>query len=347
MIPARNDSRSEVTVSDATSLTKDELIRLYRTMRLIRRFEERVVELVNKNEIPGTTHEYVGEEAVATGVCHALRTDDVITSTHRGHGHILAKGGDPKRMMAELMGKSTGYNRGRGGSMHIADLGLGIYGANGIVGAGAPIACGAALAAKLGGHDRVAVAFFGDGATNQGAVHEAMNLAAIWTLPVLFVCENNGYAISASIKDMSPLERLADRAAGYRMPGVTVDGMDVLAVHAAAAELVARARAGGGPAFLECRTYRFVGHFTAEKALGIRYRSDEEIAEWRRRDPIAIYPAWLAGQDLGDPARVDEEVEALLDEAIAFARQSPLPAPEEALDGMYAVAHAGLPARGW
>ncbi len=327
--------------------SQDQLIDFYRTMRLIRRFEERVVELVNRNEIPGVTHEYVGEEAVATGVCRALRPDDVITSTHRGHGHILAKGGDPRRMMAELMGKATGYNRGRGGSMHIADLALGIYGANGIVGAGAPIACGAAMAARLRGEDRVAVAFFGDGATNQGVVHEAMNLAAIWTLPVVFVCENNGYAISASIRDMSPLERLADRAAAYRMPGESVDGMDVLAVHAAASAAVARARAGGGPTFLECRTYRFVGHFTAEKALGIRYRSEEEVEAWRRRDPLVTYPAWLREQGVVDPARVDEEVEALLDEAVAFARQSPLPAPEEALDGMYAVPYPGLPARGW
>jgi pyruvate dehydrogenase E1 component alpha subunit len=330
-----------------TTATKDELIGFYRTMRLIRRFEQRVVELVNRDEIGGTTHEYVGEEAVATGVCHALRRDDVITSTHRGHGHILAKGGDPRRMMAELMGRATGYNRGRGGSMHIADVDLGIFGANGIVGAGAPIACGAAMAAKLQRRDRVAVAFFGDGATNQGAVHEAMNLGAIWALPILFVCENNGYAISASIRDMAKVERLCDRAAAYGIPGVAVDGMDVRAVHAATAEAVARARAGGGPTFLECRTYRFVGHFTAEKALGLRYRSSEEIEEWRRRDPLVTYPAWLAEQGVGDPARVDDEVEVLLDAAVAFARESPLPAPEEALDGMYAVPYAGLPARGW
>jgi pyruvate dehydrogenase E1 component alpha subunit len=328
-------------------LSAQALVALYRTMRLIRRFEQRVVELVNRDEIPGTTHEYVGEEAVATGVCHALRRDDVITSTHRGHGHILAKGGDPRRMMAELMGRATGYNRGRGGSMHIADVGLGIYGANGIVGAGAPIACGAAMAAKLQGRDSIAVAFFGDGATNQGAAHEAMNLAAIWSLPVVFVCENNGYAISASIRDMSMLDRLSDRAAGYGIPGVSVDGMDVLAVHAAAAEAAARARAGHGPTFLECLTYRFVGHFTAEKALGIRYRSDEEIAAWRARDPLAIYPAWLRDRGVCDPSGVDDEVEALLEDAIAFARESPMPAPEEMLDGMYAVPYAGLPARGW
>jgi pyruvate dehydrogenase E1 component alpha subunit len=328
-------------------LDRDKLIAHYRTMRLIRRFEERVVELVNRDEIPGVTHEYVGQEAVATGVCHALRPDDVITSTHRGHGHILAKGGDPRRMIAELMGKATGYNRGRGGSMHIADLSLGIYGANGIVGAGAPIACGAAFAARLQKSDRVAVAFFGDGGMNQGVVHEAMNLAAIWKLPVVFVCENNGYAISAPINQMAVVERLADRAAGYGMPGEWVDGMDVLAVHAATTRAVERARAGGGPTLIECRTYRFVGHFTAEKARGIKYRTDEEIAEWRKRDPLATYPAWLSAEGICDPAQVDAEVEALLDEAVRFARESAFPAPEEALEGMYAVPYAGLPARGW
>jgi TPP-dependent pyruvate/acetoin dehydrogenase alpha subunit len=337
----------EVPMPPTLSLDPKQLVSFYRTMRLIRRFEERVVELVNRDEIPGVTHEYVGQEAVATGVCHALRADDAITSTHRGHGHILAKGGDPARMIAELMGKATGYNRGRGGSMHIADLSLGIFGANGIVGAGTPIACGAAFAAKLQGQDRVAAAFFGDGGMNQGVVHEALNLAAIWKLPVIFVCENNGYAISASIAEMAVVERLADRAAGYGMPGEVVDGMDVLAVHAAASRAVERARGGQGPTLLECRTYRFVGHFTAEKARGIKYRSDEEIAEWRKRDPLVTYPGWLRQQGICDPAEVDPEVERLLDEAVAFARQSPLPAPEEALDGMYAVTYPDLPARGW
>jgi TPP-dependent pyruvate/acetoin dehydrogenase alpha subunit len=322
---------------------------LYRTMRLIRRFEERIVDLVNRNEIPGVTHEYVGQEAVATGICAALRPDDVITSTHRGHGHILAKGGEPRRMVAELMARATGYNRGRGGSMHIADLSLGIYGANGIVGAGTPIACGAAMAAKLTGSDRIAVSFFGDGGMNQGVVHEAMNLAAIWALPVVFVCENNGYAISASIKEMAAIERLADRARGYGMPGEVVDGMDVLAVLKAGRKAVERARRGDGPMLLECRTYRFVGHFTAEKARGIKYRSDEEIAEWRRRDPVETFPAWLERQGIAaaDTEAVRRDVEATLDEAVAFGRQSPFPEPEEALDGMYASAYPNLPARGF
>lgn len=326
---------------------RDQLIAFYRTMRLIRRFEERVVELVNRDEIPGVTHEYVGQEAVATGVCHALRPDDVITSTHRGHGHILAKGGDPRRVMAELMGRRTGYNRGFGGSMHIADLGLGIYGANGIVGAGAPIACGAALAARLQRSDRVAVAFFGDGAMNQGVVHEALNLAAVLKLPVIFVCENNGYAITASIRRMVAVERLAQRAAAYGLVGETVDGMDVLAVYRAAVKAVARARAREGPTLLECLTYRFAGHFTAERLLGLRYRSEEEIAEWRKRDPVVTYAAWLREQGLCDPSEVDGAVEALLEDAVAFSRQSPWPDPAEALEGMYATPAPGLPARGW
>lgn len=331
-------------------LGPEQLVGFYRTMRLIRRFEERVVELVNRDEIPGVTHEYVGQEAVAAGVSGALRSDDVITSTHRGHGHILAKGGDPRRMMAELMGKADGYNRGRGGSMHIADLELGIYGANGIVGAGTPIACGAALAAKLQGSNRVAVAFFGDGGMNQGVVHEALNLAAIWRLPVVFVCENNGYAISAPIGQMAAVERLADRAAGYGMPGEWVDGMEVLAVHEATAGAVARARRGEGPTLLECRTYRFVGHFTAERVLGLRYRGEEEIAAWRERDPLLTYPRWLETRGILGPearVRVEAEVEARLEEAIAYARESPWPEPSEALEGMYAVPYPGLPARGW
>jgi acetoin:2,6-dichlorophenolindophenol oxidoreductase subunit alpha len=331
----------------AQSTTANDLLVFYKTMRMIRRFEERVAELVNRNEIPGVTHEYVGEEAVAAGVCHALRPDDVITSTHRGHGHIIAKGGTPGRMIAELMGKASGYNRGRGGSMHIADLGLGVYGANGIVGAGVPIACGAAFAAKFDKTDRVAVAFFGDGAMNQGVVHEAMNLAAAWKLPVIFACENNGYAISLPIRDATANERLSERVAAYGMPGEMVDGMDVLAVNRAAMRAISRARAGQGPTLLECKTYRFCGHFSAEKFLGIRYRSDEEIREWRARDPVAVYAAWLRGEQIGAPEEIDAEVERELDNAIEFARQSPFPRPEEALDGMYAVGYAGMPARGW
>lgn len=328
-------------------MKNQELISMYRTMRLIRRFEERIVDLVNRNEVPGVTHEYIGQEAVATGVCHALTREDVITSTHRGHGHILAKGGDPARMMAELMGKESGYNRGRGGSMHIADLSLGIYGANGIVGAGVPIACGAAFASKQAGNGRVAVAFFGDGGINQGVVHEAMNLAAVWKLPVIFACENNRYAATTPLRETIAIDRLSDRAAGYGMPGATVDGMDVIAVYEATKKAADRARAGEGPTLIEFLTYRYVGHFTAEKARGFNYRTEEEITGMRRLDPIVTFPAWLAREKICDPADIDAEVEATLEKAVEFARASAEPAPESALEGMYAVTYPGLPARGW
>jgi len=305
---------------------------LYRTMRTIRRFEELVVELVNANEIAGVTHEYVGQEAVATGVCAALRADDVITSTHRGHGHLIAKGADVRRMTAELLGRVDGLNRGRGGSMHVADLDLGSYGANGIVAAGAPIAAGAAWSFSVGGSERVAVTFFGDGGANQGVLHETMNLAALWKLPLVFVCENNGYAVTLS-QERSTAGSLVERAAAYGMAAERVDGMDVEAVLEAAGGAVARARAGGGPTFLECRTYRFFGHHTAERTMKLGYRTDEEIERWRERDPVAATAARL------EPAvreRIGADVEALLDDAVAFARASPRPDPADALDFVYA-----------
>ena len=328
-------------------MEQEKLISFYRTMRLIRRFEERIEELANRDEIAGNTHEYVGQEAVATGICHALRPDDVITSTHRGHGHILAKGGDPRRMIAELMGKLDGYNKGRGGSMHIADLSLGIYGANGIVGAGVPIACGAAFAAKFEHNDRVAVAFFGDGGINQGVVLESFNLAATWKLPVIFVCENNMYAATTPLRETVAIERLSERAAGYGMPGYTVDGQDVIAVYKATLRAVERARKGDGPTLLECATYRYGGHFTAEKYRGFKYRADDEMSDWRRRDPLATYGAWLEREKIGDTAALDAEIEAALDEAVEFGRASRFPEGEDALEGMYAVTYPDLPARGW
>jgi acetoin:2,6-dichlorophenolindophenol oxidoreductase subunit alpha len=305
---------------------------LYRTMRTIRRFEERVVDLVNANEIAGVTHEYVGQEAVATGVCAALEPDDVITSTHRGHGHVIAKGADVGRMMAELLGRVDGLNRGRGGSMHIADLGLGIYGANGIVAAGAPFAAGAAWTAKTAASGRVAVTFFGEGGANQGVLHETMNLAALWSLPLVFVCENNGYAVTLA-QAGSTAGSLVDRAAAYGMAAEAVDGMDVDAVLAAATRAVERGRRDDGPTFLECETYRFFGHHTAERTMKLTYRTDDEIERWRARDPLARAAASL------EPAvrdRIDAEVETLLDEAIEFARASPRPDPAEAFDFVYA-----------
>jgi pyruvate dehydrogenase E1 component alpha subunit len=305
---------------------------LYRTMLTIRRFEERVVDLVNADEIAGVTHEYVGQEAVAAGVCAALEDDDVITSTHRGHGHLIAKGADVGRMMAELLGRVDGLNRGRGGSMHIADVALGSYGANGIVAAGAPIAAGAAWSFRVGGSRRVAVTFFGDGGANQGVLHETMNLAALWKLPLVFVCENNGYAVTLS-QDRSTAGSIVDRAAAYGIAAERVDGMDVEAVLDAADRAVGRARGGQGPTFLECRTYRFFGHHTAERTMKLGYRTDEEIERWRERDPVEVVGARLGEEVRG---RIVREVEARLDAAIAFARESPRPDPAAALDYVYA-----------
>jgi pyruvate dehydrogenase E1 component alpha subunit len=301
-------------------------------MRLIRRFEERIVDLVNANEIAGVTHESIGQEAVAVGVCSTLRSDDIITSTHRGHGHLLAKGADPARMMAELLGRVTGTNRARGGSMHIADFGIGVFGANGIVGAGAPWAAGAAWSAQQKKSDSVVVSFFGDGAINQGVVLETLNLAAIWRLPVIFVCENNGYAVTMPAA-ASIAGKLVGRAEACGIAASVVDGMDVDAVHDAAAVGIARARNREGPSFLECRTYRYVGHHTAERTMGLTYRTDAEVESWRARDPVAALGARLVPTDR---ARIDETVEALLDEAVAFARASERPHAEDAYEFTYA-----------
>lgn len=311
---------------------------LYRTIRLIRRFEERVVELVNADEIAGVTHEYVGQEAVAAGVCAALRRDDIITSTHRGHGHVLARGADTSRMMAELMGRVTGLNHGRGGSMHMADVSLGIYGANGIVAAGAPIAAGAAWAAKTEGSDRVAVTFFGDGGINQGVLHETMNLAAIWRLPLIFCCENNGYAVTMPAAAASALP-IRERASAYGFPVDSVDGMDPEAVFEATAVAVGRARSGDGPSFIECQTYRYFGHHTAERMMKLSYRTQDEVDAWRKRDPVITWPSTLATRGLmtrGEKDAIDADVEKVLAEAIEFGRQSPRPDPEDALRYMYA-----------
>ena len=322
----------------------------YRQMRLIRRFEERVIQLVNANEIAGTTHEYIGEEAIAVGVCSKLNPDDIIASTHRGHGHIIAKGGDVKKMMAELFGRATGYNRGKGGSMHIADLALGIYGANGIVAAGVPIAAGAAWAAKLRKTGQVAVAFFGDGGANQGVLHETMNLAGIWQLPLIFVCENNHYAVTTASMASTAGPGISHRAAAYGFPGWLVDGMDVEQVMAQFGEAVERARSGGGPSLLECKAYRYQGHFTAERALKLTYRLQNEIDLWLERDPIVRWAAKLAERGIlseTERAAIDATVETLVDEAVIYARASDWPDSAEAFADMYVTEYPGLPARGW
>ncbi len=312
-------------------------IDLHRRMVRIRVFEETAGRLSESARLPGFLHLYVGEEAVASGVCAALNDDDQITSTHRGHGHLVAKGGDFKRMMAELMGKATGYCHGKGGSMHINDLDLGMLGANGIVGAGVPIAVGAAFANKYEDNGRVAVAFFGDGSTNIGAFHEAANMAGALRLPVLFVCENNEYGEYTRRCDTMAITDIIERAPGYGMRGVIVDGMDVVAVHEAATGALEGVRSGNGPALLECKTYRYFDHMGV-KGVGVSYRSDTELEEWKQRDPIRSFEARLAesGELSADAARaVWDEAQAEVDGAIEFAEQSPLPEPEALLVGVY------------
>ena len=317
-------------------IPRDRLLLMYERMLKVRHFEDRVKDLFAAGEMPGFVHLYLGQEAVAVGACAALNDDDYITSTHRGHGHIIAKGGDVKLMMAELYGKATGYNKGKGGSMHIAAPSLGILGANGIVGAGLPIATGAGLSAKLRKSGQVAVCFFGDGASNQGTFHEAINIASAFDLPVVYVCENNLYAVGTRQSDVRKVEDIADRGVGYGIPGLAIDGNDVIAVYEACKEAVARARAGMGPTLIECKTYRWRTHFEGEPDT---YRPPEEVAAWIKREPIAPYRKVLIKQGVLTEAEADEieaNVVQELDEAVEFARQSPLPEPETALEGLWA-----------
>ena len=317
-----------------SAIDRTTALRLYRQMRLIRQFEARAVKLFGENKIWGTIHSYAGQEAVAVGVSAHLRDDDWITSTHRGHGHCIAKGADVGRMFAELLGRETGYCRGRGGSMHIADTSKGNLGANGVVGGGVPIATGAALTAKYTGSDRVAVSFFGDGGANQGTLHESMNLAAIWKLPVLFVCENNQYAETNPVKDAFAVEDISVRAAGYGMPGVRVNGQDIRETHRVAGEAVARARSGGGPTFIVAETYRYEGHYYGDPQV---YRTKEEIEDWRaKRDPLAIAREWLLAEKFAtqsDLERVDREVDDEIEKGVTFAEAgepaSPILLPED------------------
>ncbi|MEQ4500971.1 thiamine pyrophosphate-dependent dehydrogenase E1 component subunit alpha [Nocardioides kribbensis] len=308
------------------------------TMWTIRRFEEAVDDLFARGLMHGTMHLSIGQEASATGACMALRSDDAITSTHRGHGHCIGKGADLTRMMAELLAKETGYCRGRGGSMHIADVATGNLGANGIVAGGIPIATGAALAYQLRGEDRVVACFFGDGAANEGVFHEAVNLAAIWKLPVVFICENHNYAMPVAIEKSMAVAHVADRASAYGIPGVTVDGNDVEAVHAAVADAVSRARSGAGPTLVENVTYRWKGHSKSDKNL---YRTKEEIAEWRALDPIVRFEAVVQERGLLDEAAVqavrDEAMQAMR-EAVRAANAAPDADPSDLLDAVFAPA---------
>jgi TPP-dependent pyruvate/acetoin dehydrogenase alpha subunit len=308
---------------------------LYRRMQLIRRFEERVYLLYLQGEIPGTLHQSQGQEAVAVGVCDVLRRTDWITSTHRPHGHALAKGVDLRAAMAELFGKATGCCGGKGGSMHLGDPSVGMLPAIAIVGGGNTVVTGLGLAFKLMRTDQVAVCFFGEGASNEGAFHEGLNFAAVQYLPIVFACENNLYGASTPFHQVSLVPDVASRAAAYGVRGEIVDGMDVLAVREAAGRAVSEARAGAGPVLLECKTYRFAGHSRGDVK---GYRSRDEEAEWTARDPIVRLRERLAPTlDEGVLAATDAEVEAALDDAIEFARQSPLPRAEDALTGAYAT----------
>ncbi|MEM9893816.1 MAG: thiamine pyrophosphate-dependent dehydrogenase E1 component subunit alpha [Actinomycetota bacterium] len=306
----------------------------------IRRFEEAAGRLAEAGRLPGFLHLYVGEEAVASGVCVALGDEDQVSSTHRGHGHLVAKGGDFDRMMAELMGKATGYCNGKGGSMHISDLDLGMLGANGIVGGGVPIAVGAGLANKYKNNGLVSVSFFGDGSTNIGAFHEAINMAAALRLPVVFVCENNEYGEYTPREKTMAITDVVDRAAGYGMPGVIADGMDAVAVYEAATEAVARARAGDGPSFIEAKTYRYYNHHGVQ-VLGMKYRSDEELEQWKQRDPIDLLEGRLTELGIMSAAEIEavhDEVGAAIDAAIAFAEESPAPDADSLTRDVYTVA---------
>ncbi len=319
---------------------KEMFMRMLRRMMLIRRFDETVKEMVQRAELVGAAHCYIGEEAVAVGACAALRDDDYITGNHRSHGHPIAKGGDVNKAMAELLGKSTGYCKGKGGSMHLADFSIGILGESGIVASALPVAVGAGLGTKMQGRDRVVVSFFGDGASNQGACHEAMNLASIWKLPVIFLCENNQYAVTTSFRETVAVENISDRATAYNMPGVLVDGQDVLAVYEATKQAVQRGRVGRGPSLIEARTYRYEDHSEGlNRILREPYRTQEEVARWRERDPITLHSKWLVEQGVATQKEIDQlrdEVSKAIEEALEFARQSPYPDPEDLFVDMYA-----------
>jgi pyruvate dehydrogenase E1 component alpha subunit len=319
-------------------LDPKKMMELYQAMLRIRRFEERVMDLYARQIVPGIVHLYIGEEAVAAGVCANLREDDYITSTHRGHGHCIAKGGELRYMMAELYGKSTGYCHGKGGSMHIANIDLGILGANGIVPSGMPIAGGAALSSKMRGTDQVVVSFFGDGGANNGAFHESLNLAAAWELPVVYVCENNQYAISVAAHRVGSIEDFYLRKAAYGIEGCKVDGNNVLAVYEATREAVERARKGGGPSLIECKTYRWRGHYEGEVDRTYHYRTKKEIESWMKKCPIERLKKVLLKKGIKESEfeRVENDISKELEEAIKFAEASPFPNPEDALKDLYA-----------
>jgi acetoin:2,6-dichlorophenolindophenol oxidoreductase subunit alpha len=327
-----------MSMSLSPNLPPDTQRAMLRQMLTIRRFEERASADYHAGKIYGVVHCYIGEEAVAVGVCTALDRGDRIISTHRGHGHCIAKGADLNRMMAELYGRQTGYCKGKGGSMHIADFDIGMLGANGIVAGGISIITGAGLAAQMEGKGGVAVSFFGDGASNAGPFHECLNIAATWKLPMLYVCENNMYAAQTSAAATHALPDVAARAAGYGIPGIVVDGNDIVAVHQAAIRAVERARSGGGPTLIECKTYRQRAH--TERKGQPDPRDKAEVATWTQKDPIALLERQMRDQgDLDDAGlqTIEREVMAALEAAVAFAEASPFPLPEQATDDVFAA----------
>lgn len=317
-------------------LSKETIAGFYETMLKIRFFEERVEKMFLAGEIPGFVHLYIGEEAIATGVCANLRKEDYIESTHRGHGHTIAKGADINRAMAEVLGKRTGFCKGKGGSMHIADFSVGMLGANGVVGGGYNLATGAALACKLQKRDNVSVVFFGDGASNRGTFHEAANMAAIWKLPVIFVCEMNCWASTTPYRTTTSVENISDRAVGYGMPGVIVNGNDIFEIYEAAKDAVERARQGGGPTFIEAKTYRIKGHFVGDPE---HYRTKEEVQKiFKETDPIKGFEKRVLSESLMTRKALEDiqkKVEKIIDESVEYARNSEYPKPSELFDDLY------------
>ncbi|NCO27834.1 MAG: pyruvate dehydrogenase (acetyl-transferring) E1 component subunit alpha [Candidatus Infernicultor aquiphilus] len=315
--------------------SKDFLLNLYKTMVKIRNFELMAEKLFLEGELLGFIHLYIGEEAIATGVMANLRKDDFITSTHRGHGHMIAKGADVNRMMAELYGRTTGYCKGKGGSMHIADFSIGVLGANGVVGGGLPIAVGAGLGIKMKKADQVVVAFFGDGASNTGAFHESLNFASIYRLPLIFIVENNHYASTASTKETTAIENISDRAVSYGIPGVTIDGNDIIVVYEIAKEMIKRAREGGGPSLIEAKTYRIKGHFVGDPEL---YRDKKEVEEFWLKEPIKKFEKKLFELKMlneVEKKKIWENNQKEIKEAAKFAKESPIPSNKEALTDLF------------
>ncbi|MQG37494.1 MAG: thiamine pyrophosphate-dependent dehydrogenase E1 component subunit alpha [SAR202 cluster bacterium] len=323
------------------ALDKKQLEEMYLRMCRIRYFEEAVIEIHSSGELIGPAHPYIGEEAVAVGACAALRDHDRIAGNHRSHGHPIAKGGDVKKAMAEILGKTGGFCKGKGGSMHLADFSIGILGESGIVASSVPIATGAALASKLSKKDFVSLVFFGDGASNQGACHESMNMAALWDLPVIFMCENNGYAITTSYKNSVSVDHVSDRASAYGMPGVLVDGQDAIAVWEATNEAVLRARAGQGPTLIEAMTYRYEDHSLGlDRIRKAEYRTQGEIEEAMKRDPLSIHRTAMTSHGFTTAEECDQieaKVKLEIEEAVEFARKSPFPEPDDLFDDMWAT----------